>query len=117
MVPPRWRCWQQSNGVGEEGREDEGDALKGEGERGGGGELVAVAAVPLRPPFPVSAKPRLDRTRRTMVAGREDEPDATLFLLGFLRLPRDASAASSAGLILLYHAALLAFGGFCSGRM
>ena len=122
MVPLRWRRrrWRRSpssNGVGEEGREDEGDALKGEGE--GEGVVVVVAAVLLRLPFPVPAKPRVDRTRRTRVAGR-DEFDATLFLLaalGFFLLPDNEMAAVSAELKILHHDDLLAVGGVGSGLM
>ena len=122
MVPLRWlrrrsRRSPSSNGVGEEGREDEGDALKGgDGE---GVAVVVVAAVLLRLPFPVPAKPRVDRTRRTRVAGR-DEFDATLFLLvalGFFLLPDNEMAAVSAELKILHHDDLLAVGGVGSGLM
>ena len=54
-----------------------------------------------------------------MLAGRE-ELDETIFLLDdlvFLRRPRDATAAASAGLMILYHADLLVVGGVGSGLM
>ena len=63
-----------------------------------------------------AAKPRVDRTRRAIVAGREDELDATLFLLLLFGQAASRVAAAEAESTILLHA-LLAVGGVGSGLM
>ena len=107
---PLLRRW--SNGV----EEDDGDALKGRDLLAAAASTLLrylLAAAPSTPLLFSAANPRLDRTRRAIVAGR-DELDAILFLF-FGQAASLVAAAEAESTILLHD--LLAVGGVGSGLM